>query len=66
MDRIILLALLGIPILIVIHVALFAQGLSSGIATAWNPDGVASLHGYWSVPDAQPRFVIDHISEKGS
>jgi len=73
MDRAILLVLLGIPLLIIMHVALFGQQLPSGSAmisaSAQDSDrDRAPLQGHWIAPE-QPvlsRFVIRHISEQGS
>jgi hypothetical protein len=72
MDRIILLALLGIPVLVIIHVALFWQDLPPGIAmlsTVGGGQERPSLHGYWLSPeriDLPARYVIKQTSERGS
>jgi hypothetical protein len=69
MHRIVLLALLGIPVLIVIHIALFWQGISLAEAMAGAPDGNLErpyLQGHWQTSDLPSRFVINRISEQGS
>lgn len=70
MDRAVLLALLGIPILVIIHVALFWQPISSGglmASNAQSPERVR-LQGHWQTPEeALPaNFVIERKMERGS
>jgi hypothetical protein len=72
MDRVVLLALLGIPVLIIMHVALFWQGLPPGIAMlAVTGEALErpSLQGHWLAPDRvelPARYVIKQTSERGS
>jgi len=70
MDRALLIALLGIPILIVMHIALFWQPIPSGGEAFWTAqDGERfQLRGRWQPPDqTRPtRFVTERASEKGS
>ena len=63
MDRIILLALLGIPILIVIPVAMFAHGLNPAVSPAWSRDYAAALHGNWQTRDAPAFFEISRTQQ---
>jgi len=74
MDRVVLLALLALPVLVIMHVALFEQGLTSAVGLAWTPIPEAraervSLQGYWRAPErkfAPPRYVINTSPEQGS
>jgi hypothetical protein len=72
MDRVVLLALLGIPILIIIHVALFSPELPSGLAMA-SPASqldreLPVLQGHWQQPEpvGPARLAIKHTTERGS
>jgi hypothetical protein len=72
MDRVVLLALLGIPILVIMHVALFWQSLPPGAVMFSAADGAPErphLQGYWQAPERlslPSRFVIRQTSEQGS
>jgi hypothetical protein len=72
MDRVVLLALLGIPVLVIAHVALFSQQFPVDLTmTSVAVDGHREspmLQGHWQPPE--PAFpmhlVIKPISERGS
>jgi hypothetical protein len=69
MHRAVLLTLLAIPILVIMHIALFWQPIPWGKEMLWtaSQDGT-QLRGNWQTP-GQPvpaRFVIDGIAERGS
>ena len=72
MDRVVLLALLGIPVLVVIHIALSAGEIPSGVAMLTAVvDGDRDrpvLQGHWQMPE--PAFplhlVTKHLPEQGS
>ena len=69
MHRAVLLTLLAIPIVVIMHIALFWQPIPLGSEMFWtaSQDG-SQLRGYWQ-PRAQAvpsHFVIDRTSEKGS
>jgi hypothetical protein len=72
MHRVILLALLGIPVLVIMHVALFSRDLSPAVAMLSTPGAGQehpSLQGYWLEPeraDTRARYVIKQTSERGS
>lgn len=72
MDRVVLLALLGIPILIVAHVALSAQEIPTGLTMlSAMVDGDRDrpvLQGHWNMPEpAFPMHLVNkHIPEQGS
>jgi hypothetical protein len=72
MDRVVLLALLGIPVLVIMHVALFRQELPPGIAMLSISGGGQerpTLQGHWLAPervDLPARYVIKQTSERGS
>ena len=51
MDRVILLALLGIPVLVIIHVALFARQ---------TPPGAPMISANFSVGGQQPPLLLGH------
>jgi hypothetical protein len=69
MHRAILLTLLAIPILVIVHIALFWQSDPWGSELFWtaSQDG-ARLRGYWQSPgqSARSHFVVDRTSEQGS
>jgi hypothetical protein len=68
MDRAALLALLGIPILVIVHVALFRQPIP-GVAKHWTAAGDhLLLQGHWQSPEAgRPSyFVVEPRAERGS
>jgi hypothetical protein len=58
MDRVILLALLGIPVLVVVHVALSLQNLAPGVSL-FSEQERPYLHGHWQPLEASmpSRFV---------
>ena len=70
MHRAVLLTLLAIPILVIMHIALFSQSVPWGgqiFSTAFQ-DG-SQLRGYWQSPPeaAGPaRFVLDRTTRQGS
>jgi len=73
MDRVILLALLGIPILVIIHVALFWQPIPSGDTMFWaataGPRGEnVRSQGHWRVsePALRSPLVFRTSPEAGS
>jgi hypothetical protein len=69
MDRVVLLALLGIPLLVIIHVALLAPRVLSGPAMLADGNrGGPVLQGHWQMPEpALPlHLVIKHFPEQGS
>jgi len=70
MDRAFLIALLGIPILVVLHIALFWQPIPWGGETFWTAaqDGEhLQLRGNWqSEQTNSTRFVIEQVAERGS
>jgi hypothetical protein len=69
MDRAVLLALLGIPLLVIIHVALFWQPLPSDMANLSAADNeTSSLQGHWQSSERvlPSHFVIEHLSQRGS
>jgi hypothetical protein len=72
MDRVVLLALLGIPILVIIHVALLAPELPSGpaMASAARQDDreLPVLQGHWQQPEPglPAQVAIKHSPERGS
>jgi hypothetical protein len=72
MNRVVLLALLGIPVLIIAHVALLSQPFPVDLAmTSAAVDGDRerpSLQGHWQAREqALPvHLVIKSISERGS
>jgi len=71
MDRAVLLALLAIPVLVIIHVALFWQPIPLGgevFSTAYRDTGRVQLRGHWQVPDqtSPSRFIIAHPIAQGS
>jgi len=69
MDRVFLLALLGIPVLIIMHVALFAQPLPSGPDMLVDADRERPvLQGHWQMPESPGlmHLVIKHLPEQGS
>jgi hypothetical protein len=70
MDRIVLLALLAVPLLIVIHVALFRPIGADGVMfwpSAPDDDRV-QLQGYWQSPEQllPAHFVVERTTERGS
>ena len=69
MHRAVLLTLLAIPILVVMHIALFSQPIPWGgaILSTAVADG-SQLHGYWQTPEAssQARYVLDRTTKQGS
>jgi hypothetical protein len=68
MNRVALLALLGIPILVIIHVALFRQPIP-GVAKYWMVAGDhLLLQGHWQSPEeGRPSyFVVEPMAERGS
>ena len=66
MDRAVLLVLLGIPILVVLHIALFRQPIPG--QTAFRNGEYAQLRGHWQMPQSAlpSRFVIVQTDNKGS
>jgi hypothetical protein len=76
MDRAVLLVILGIPILVIIHVALFWQPVpwNGGMLWTASQDTERSqLRGHWQSSEqtlpfqAMPsRFVIEHTAQRGS
>jgi hypothetical protein len=76
MDRAVLLAILGIPILVIIHVALFWQPVpwSGGVLWIASQDMERSqLRGRWQSSEpalpfqaAPSQFVIEHTVQRGS
>ena len=68
MGRVALLALLGIPILIVIHVALFSQPLlGEGVTYHKVTADHMVLQGYWQSSEQIPSyFVVECATERGS
>ncbi len=69
MHRAVLLTLLAIPILVIMHIALFGQNVPWGgeiFSTAFQ-DG-PRLRGYWQSPEASSpaRFAIDRTTKQGS
>jgi len=73
MDRVVLLGLLALPVLVILHVALFEQRLPPGAAVVWvdSPDGYrdrSPLQGHWRVPGktSSPYFAIKTTQEQGS
>jgi hypothetical protein len=69
MNRVALLALLSIPVLVIAHVALFAQPFPVDLTlTSVAADGSRdrpALQGHWQARDPM-RLVIKPISERGS
>ena len=69
MHRAILLTLLAIPVLIIMHIALFWQPIPWGNQMFWTASGEGTqLRGYWQpAGQAVPtQFVIDRTPERGS
>ncbi len=71
MDRAVLLVLLGIPILVVIHVAMFWQPIPwQGVVfwTASQDMERPQLHGRLQQPEQvfPAQFVIEHTTQRGS
>lgn len=69
MDRAVLIALLGIPVLIVIHIAVFWQPVPWSAAMAWTTAREGTqLQGYWQSSDETlpARFVVEHQTQRGS
>lgn len=69
MDRTILLALLGIPVLVIIHIALFAQPIPWTSAMFWAASGDGTqLQGHWQSPEQTlpSHFAIERTTEQGS
>jgi hypothetical protein len=68
MDRVVLLALLGIPVLVIMHVALFAQPLPSTSVHVEDDRDRPLLQGHWRIPEppGSTHLVIKHLSEQGS
>ena len=71
MDRIILLALLGIPVLVLIHVVLSLQNLGPGVSLCWTPGAEQErpwLQGKWQPLEATlpSRFVPTLMRAQGS
>jgi hypothetical protein len=70
-DRAILLALLGVPILVILHIALFRQPVPMRAdefwAAAWDGDRIA-LQGHWQSPEqtVPPIFVVERTTQRGS
>jgi hypothetical protein len=69
MDRVVLLTLLGIPVLVIMHVALFAQPIPS--VPTMLVDGERErpvLQGHWqmSEPPGPVHLATKHLSEQGS
>jgi hypothetical protein len=69
MHRAVLLTLLAIPILVIMHIALFSQTLPWGgeIVSPVAADG-PRLRGYWQSPEVSSpaRFVLDRTTKQGS
>lgn len=68
MDRAVLLALLGIPILVIIHVALFRQPIPWGGETFWTVSQEADLRqlrGHWQSPEQTlpSHFAIERTAQ---
>jgi hypothetical protein len=68
MDRVVLLALLGIPVLVIMHVALFASPLPSTSMLVDEDRDRPVLQGTWRMPEppGSMRLVIKHLPEQGS
>jgi hypothetical protein len=71
MDRMVLLALLAVPILVVIHVALFWQPIHADGVMPWTAsqhENHGQLQGYWQPPGQllPAHFVVEHTAERGS
>jgi hypothetical protein len=69
MDRFILLALLGIPLLVILHVALFWDDIPTGAAMDWTATADdTGLQGHWRSQDRPlpSQFVIRSTSKQGS
>ena len=69
MDRFLLLVLLGIPVLVILHVALFRDDIPSGAAMVWTaaPEDTG-LQGHWRSRDLPlpSQFVIESTPKQGS
>jgi hypothetical protein len=69
MHRAVLLTLLAIPILVIMHIALFWQPIPWDSGTFWTASQDESqLRGHWQSPEqsAPTHFVLDRTSEQGS
>jgi hypothetical protein len=69
MDRVVLLALLGIPVLVIMHVALLAQSLPSGPEMLVDGDRERPvLQGHWQMPESPGpmHLATKHLPEQGS
>jgi hypothetical protein len=71
MDRIVLLALLAIPILVVVHVALLGQPVRADGVRFWpasRNENRPQLQGYWQSPEQllPTHFVVETTAEQGS
>ncbi len=64
MDRVVLLALLAIPILVIIHVALISPELHAEIATIPVAAGPGCAPPEWRMP-RQPPPALKHPAEQG-
>jgi hypothetical protein len=62
MDRLVLLALLAVPILVVIHVALVWQPVRAHEVMFGTASQDARLQGRWQSPT---RFVVNHTAARG-
>ena len=69
MHRVLLLTLLAIPVLVIMHIALFWQPVpwANGTFSAATRNG-SQLHGCWQPPEhsTQSRFAIDTTANQGS
>jgi hypothetical protein len=68
MDRAVLLALLGIPILVIIHIALFWQPMPLGGEMFWTASRYVErfqLRGHWRSPESTlpSHFAIERAAQ---
>jgi len=71
MDRFVLLGLLALPVLIIMHVALFEQPLTASATTVWTdspgaPRGLAYPQAALPERNSPSHFTTKTTQEKGS